>query len=61
MTMQVYRMSSAEVAERFGITSRTVQRLAEKGKLDAVKIGGQWRFNADALPDNGRAWGKKES
>ena len=34
-----------EVAERFGLNSTTVYRLAQRGKLPAFKVGNQWRFS----------------
>ncbi len=38
-----------EVASRFGIAPTTVYRLAQRGKLPAFKVGGQWRFSPSIL------------
>ncbi|MCA9292225.1 MAG: helix-turn-helix domain-containing protein [Phycisphaerales bacterium] len=37
-------MSARAVAKRFGVSHRTVTRLATQQRLPALKIGGQWRF-----------------
>jgi excisionase family DNA binding protein len=33
-----------DVAAYLGVARITVYRLAEKGKIPACKVGGQWRF-----------------
>lgn len=38
-----------EVAARFRVTPRTVRRWAAEGKLEAVRVGRQWRIPLDAL------------
>ena len=38
-----------EVAKRFGITSSTVYRLAQRGMLPGFKVGVQWRFSPEML------------
>lgn len=37
-------MSIDEVAEYFGVSSRTVRRLMTDRKLSAVRVGRQWRI-----------------
>jgi len=44
-------LSVNDVARRYGIDSKTVYRLAHKGRLPAFKIGSQWRFNEDKLKE----------
>lgn len=52
-----------EVARYLVLSEKTVYRLANTGKLPAVKVGGQWRFEPERL-DNwlgnkiNRAFGK---
>ncbi|MBI4115895.1 MAG: helix-turn-helix domain-containing protein [Candidatus Omnitrophica bacterium] len=38
-----------QVAERFGINSTTVYRLAQRGLLPGFKVGSQWRFSEEML------------
>jgi excisionase family DNA binding protein len=38
-----------EVAKRFRINPRTVRRWAADGRLEAVRIGRQWRIPVNAL------------
>jgi len=38
-----------EVAKRFGVTSTTVYRLAQRGELPGFKVGNQWRFSVEML------------
>mgnify|MGYP001618323328 CR=1 FL=1 len=42
-------LSVGEVARRFGVNSTTIYRLAQRGALPGLKIGGQWRFNEEML------------
>ena len=41
----------AEVAKYLRLNERTVYRLAQDGKVPAVKIAGQWRFRRDVLDE----------
>ena len=38
-----------ELAEALRVTERTIMRMKEQGKLEGVKIGGQWRFNGSEI------------
>lgn len=38
-----------EVAELLRIAEKTVYTLAQKGKLPAFKVGGQWRFSRSSI------------
>ncbi|RLC61233.1 MAG: DNA-binding protein [Chloroflexota bacterium] len=38
-----------EVAARFHVTPRTVRRWAAQGKLDAIRVGRQWRIPLDVV------------
>ncbi len=38
-----------EVAKRFSVTASTIYRLAQRGVLPGLKVGGQWRFSEAAL------------
>ena len=38
-----------DVAKRFCVDMTTIYRLAQKGKLPAIKIGSQWRFHQSSL------------
>lgn len=42
-------ISVKEVAGFLNITEATVYRLAKSGKLPAVRIGNQWRFDMDKI------------
>ena len=42
-------LSVEEVAGHFGVTTSTVYRLAQHGKLPAFKVGSQWRFSKELL------------
>lgn len=42
-------LTPMEVAERIGVTPRTVNRWASEGRLDSVKVGRAWRFSPEAL------------
>ena len=42
-------LSVEQVARRFGITTSTVYRLAQRGILPGFKVGVQWRFSPDML------------
>jgi excisionase family DNA binding protein len=39
----------AEAIQRAGLSAPTLRRLAADGVLDAVRIGNQWRFDAEDL------------
>lgn len=47
-----FRLGTAHVARRLGVTQRTIRNWARHGYLPAVKAGKQWRFN----PDEIEAW-----
>ena len=38
-----------EVAQRFGVNTTTVYRLAQRGILPGFKVGFQWRFSRQML------------
>ena len=38
-----------DVAQRTGLTDRTIRNYLKDGKLRGKKIGGQWRFTADDI------------
>lgn len=38
-----------EVAQRTGLTDRTIRNYLKDGRLKGKKIGGQWRFTADDI------------
>ena len=40
-----------QVVKRFGVNVTTVYRLVKRGKLPALKIGNQWRFNETRLEE----------
>jgi excisionase family DNA binding protein len=42
-------LSDAQAGELLGLHPKTVQRLARRGELPAVRIGRYWRFRASAL------------
>ncbi len=42
-------LSVEEVAQRFGVNSTTVYRLAQRGVLPGFKMGNQWRFSQEML------------
>jgi excisionase family DNA binding protein len=42
-------LSDAEAGSLLGLHPKTVQRLARRGELPAVRIGRYWRFRASAL------------
>lgn len=42
-------MSTARVARMLDVSSHTVVRLIERGQLEAVKVGAQWRVKRDSL------------
>lgn len=44
-------LTAREVARLLDINEITVYRLARKGQLPALKVGGQWRFGREALED----------
>ena len=48
MTEQTY-LSVEDLARRFGVTTTTVYRLAQRGALPGFKVGGQWRFSHQML------------
>ncbi len=52
-----------EVADFLAVKERTVYRLAKRGLLPGIKVGGQWRFQPERLEDwlKNRARGTGES
>ena len=42
-------LSEVQAGELLGLHPKTVQRLARRGELPAVRIGRYWRFRASAL------------
>jgi len=42
-------MSEAQAGELLGLHPKTVQRLARRGEIPAVRIGRYWRFRASSL------------
>lgn len=47
-----------ELAEYLRVNERTIMRMRDQGKIEGVKIGGQWRFNGSEIdklffPQNG--------
>jgi excisionase family DNA binding protein len=42
-------LSPAEFAELLGVSTKTVRRQIQAGKLPAWRFGGQWRIDAKAL------------
>ena len=42
-------LSDSQVGQLLGLHPKTVQRLARKGEIPAVRIGRYWRFRATAL------------
>ena len=44
-------LSRAQVAERYGISTKTIDRAAVAGDLRRVRIGSAVRFRADDLAD----------
>jgi len=42
-------LSLSDAAERFGYSADYFRRLAEKGRLQARKVGRQWLTTADAV------------
>jgi excisionase family DNA binding protein len=44
-------LSTASVAARLNITTRSVRLWAECGEIPAVKLGRQWRFDQQAFEE----------
>ena len=42
-------LSDAEAGKLLGLHPKTIQRLARRGELPAIRIGRYWRFRASAL------------
>ena len=38
-----------ELAEYLRVNERTIMRMRDQGKIEGVKIGGQWRFNGSEI------------
>lgn len=48
-------ISTADAAERLGITERQVRRLAAAGELSARRVGGRWLIDAKAVRHRSRS------
>ncbi len=44
-------LSARQVQTRLGVDRSTVYRMAEDGRLPAIKVGRQWRFPAELIDD----------
>jgi len=55
-TQQKEYLTVKEIANMFGLSPVTVERLARKGQIPAVKIGWQWRIPAKEF----QAWLQKQ-
>lgn len=44
-------LTVAEMAEELKVTTRTIRNYLAEGKLNGVKVGGQWRFQKSELYD----------
>jgi len=44
-------MTTREVAAYLRLAPATVYKLAQAGKIPAVKVGGQWRFSRQSLEE----------
>jgi len=44
-------MSIAELAKHIGMDAREVKRMADKGVLPGMRVGGEWRFNRARMLD----------
>ena len=42
-------LTVGDVARRFQVNATTVYRLAQRGVLPGLKVGGQWRFSPEML------------
>ena len=42
-------MTTAEVAERLAVSTRTVHRLVKARRISAVRLAGAWRFRRAAV------------
>lgn len=42
------KRSVAEFAQEWGVSKMTIYRLIQAGRLDATRIGNQWRIDANA-------------
>ena len=42
-------LTVAQVAQRLQISEKSVYRLAQRGELPGLKVGGSWRFRADDI------------
>lgn len=49
--LQVFEplLSDTQVSQILGLHAKTVQRMARRGELPAIRIGRYWRFRASAL------------
>lgn len=49
MTMQEQYLTAADLTRMLRIDKSTVYRMAEDGRLSAIKVGRQWRFPVEAV------------
>ena len=60
-------LTARDVQELIRVDRSTIYRMAESGRLPAIKVGRQWRFPADAIdeflggPSNGTQGGRTPS
>lgn len=48
-TAEAVFVSAGDLATKYGVTSRTITGLAERGEIPALKVGFQWRFDPEAV------------
>lgn len=41
-----------EYAELLGVSQSTVRRMCNRGDLNCIKVGRQWRISTDSAPDD---------
>jgi excisionase family DNA binding protein len=46
-----YTLSTGDIAKRWKISRRTVERLAKSGRLPCAKIRGRYWFNLEAVQE----------
>jgi excisionase family DNA binding protein len=46
-------LTVSETARLLRVGEATVRRLARRGKLPAIRVGGQWRIDRDGLAASG--------
>lgn len=53
--MSIEFFTTAQAADRLGLTVRAVQKMIEQGRLEAQKVGRDYLIRADALDNIKRA------